>query len=838
MRKIYSLISVCVCATCLVLNNNKSSAQIPTNQDCLGAIPVCTDVYYQPLSYQGDGNYHDEIGPQEYCPGNCMDHELNSVWYVISVQQSGLLRFTITPVSSVDDYDWAVYNMNDHECSEIRHGALLMMSSCNAAGGTGYQGTTGICSSCGGDANCENGGNTNKWCADLPVLTGDTYVLCVSNWTSTQSGYTLDFGSSTAQIFDTIQPFITVIDTVKGCSGSATVDFDFNENILCESIQASDFTIMGPDGLHLVDVVSGAGCEAGGTQEKFFTLSGFTPPITITGNYTINMTGNVTDLCENEGMAPVAQFYANMDPLPQVTDGPYDMQVPIGGTGTFHVETIGANTYAWQQRSETGFWTNLTETPPYSGTATSTLSVGPATMDLGGKEFRCKVSGVCTPASQSDPATLFVGDALAATASAFPEEICVGLSSQLDVNAMGGNTQVPYTYLWSAPDGWTSTQESPTVTPTQTTIYTVTVDDGFNPVTVNITVYVNPLPQAFAGPDQNIFHGTFTTLVGGTYSGTPPYTWNWQPSDSLWVNTDQNPVTRQLRGSTLFSLVVTDGNGCVSEPDNVTIGIIGGPLSASPTAYPAVICWGDTSQLFALPSGGDTLSYTYSWLSNGEEFSTLAQPFVTPTQNTTYTLLLDDGSNQITRNVAVTVNPLPVINFIKPEYHIENNAIQVCVFDSIVLDPGYLNADYLWGDGATTFNYTASTSGISFDYQIHKVRVTDINTGCTSIDSIPVAFTFTACTYGIDEIPYNDLIRLYPNPAGNSVTLSIDGGKGNYIVELTDLSGRLMFREEVKKSNTGILNHSIDLSDYTNATCLIRISSEKGSIVRKLVISH
>lgn len=839
MRKIYRLILLLLSVCALSLTSSQLLAQIPTVQDCLGAIPVCQHTYTQPLVYQGTGNYPNEINSNQTCPRSCMDGEVNTVWYVISVKTSGLLRFVISPVVSNDDYDWAVYNLNDYECSDIYNSAQAMQVSCNAAGGSGFHGPTGISSANGGTTDCNNGGNTNKWNADLPVMAGDTYVLCISNWTAASSaGYTVDFSASTADIFDDVPAFITAVDTVRGCSGSATIAFDFNENVLCESIQASDFTVVGPDGIHYVDVVTGAGCIAGGTQEKFFTLSGFTPPITVSGNYTITMTGQVTDLCENTSIAPPAQFYADMEPLPQVTDGPYDVQVPIGASATFHVDAVGTNSYVWQQRSEIGFWTALTETPPYSGTTTSTLTIDPATIDLGGKEYRCKVSGTCSPSSFSQPATLFVGDALMATATASPEVICYGESSLLDVNAMGGNTLVPYTYLWSAPDGWTSAQESPTVSPTETTVYSVTVDDGFNPVTVNITVYVNQLPVANAGADQSIFHGTFTKLYGSTNSGEPPYTWNWQPSDSLWVNTEQNPTTRQLRGSTLFSLVVTDGNGCVSTPDNVTVSIIGGPLSASPAANPPVICRGESTQLFALPSGGDTLSYTYSWSVGGQEFSTQAQPVVTPVQNTTYTLLLDDGSNQITRNVNVTVNQLPVITLVKPEYLVEDGAIQVCVFDSISLDPGYLNGSYIWGDGATTFNYIASTSGISFDYQIHKVKVTDLSTGCSQSDSVAVAFTFTSCTYGLGEIPFDDLIKLYPNPATNSVTLSIDGGMDNYLVELTDLSGRLLYMKEFRKSNTGIYNHTIDLSLFSHAICLMRISSEKGSSVRKLIISR
>ncbi len=51
------------------------------------------------------------------------------------------------------------------------------MSSCNAAGGTNYQGATGISTLNGGLIHCNNGGGTNKWNADLPVFEGERYVM-------------------------------------------------------------------------------------------------------------------------------------------------------------------------------------------------------------------------------------------------------------------------------------------------------------------------------------------------------------------------------------------------------------------------------------------------------------------------------------------------------------------------------------------------------------------------------------------------------------------------------------------------------------------------------------
>lgn len=823
----------------VLLITNIGIAQVPNIQDCMGAIPVCNYEYFQPQVPTGMGNYPNEVNPDQNCPRSCMDGEENAIWYVISVKTSGLLRFSITPITPDDDYDWAVYNLNDLECSDIYDNAQLMQKSCNAAGGAGFHGTTGISTPNGGNANCNGGGPTDKWNSDLPVQAGDTYVVCVSNWTPTSSaGYTINFSASTADIFDDVNAYVTAIDTVRGCSGSASVSFDFNENVLCSSVQYNDFKIVGPDGKeYFPNGIYGAGCDAGGNQEKFYTLSNFYPPLTETGTYSLVMIGEIEDLCLNAAIAPPVDFYAEIDPLPTITDEPDNVIIPVGGTGTFHVEAEGTDTYRWQIKD--GMWVNLTEAAPYSGTTTNTLTVTGATFDLGGKQYRCVVSGPCSPADQSDPATLYVGDALAASAHASPETICLRENAQLNVEAFGGSLN--YTYLWSAPGGWTSTLSNPVVEPYVTTTYTVKVNDGYSPeITLTVTVVVNPLPEAVAGQDISIPHGTQTQLECEIPSTTQPYSYHWSPADSLWNSTIQNPLTIKLRGSCNFSVYVVDGNGCQGDPDMVTVNVIGGPLNVSPSANPDEICLGDTVHLSALASGGDTEKYTYTWYITDPEDEISNEPtlYVVPQQSTTYHILLDDGSNNLTRSVSVKVNPLPEIELIKPDYHVINGVIQLCAFDSITLDPGFINGEYLWSNGAGTFENNVATSGIVFDYQVHSVRVTDPITGCVNSDSVAVSFSFAECSYGFDEMALNDIIKLYPNPASNTVNLSIGGASGKFIIELTDIYGRLIRRETLSKNNEGLLNHIIDLTSICNGNYLLRVASIDGSIVRKLIIRH
>ena len=82
-------------------------------------------------------------------------------------------------------------------------------------------------------------------------------------------------------------------------------------------------------------------------------------------------------------------------------------------------------------------------------------------------------------------------------------------------------------------------------------------------------------------------------------------------------------------------------------------------LIVAPTANPATLCAGESTQLSAGASGGSG-SYSYAWSSNPAGFtSTLANPTASPTLSTTYTVVVNDGFSSEASGVSVTVNPLP-----------------------------------------------------------------------------------------------------------------------------------------------------------------------------------
>ncbi len=264
-------------------------------QDCDDAIAVCQTLYVQNQSYQGIGQVDDLIGTV-----SCLDNnENNSVWYIFTVTISGLLELTITPQAG-DDYDFALYNLTNGSCADIFNGVDSIEVRCN------YAFTNGATGLLDGYTTTSQGPGGLAFLAPLNVTVGETYALLVDNFSSTSSGYTLDFAptsSTTASIIDFIPPSITQVDSLN-CDNTTTFNITFSEPILCSSLAAdgSDFQITGNQPVTIISATS-PDCAGGSfTLNALITVSA---PITIGGNYSLHLQqgsdGNtVEDNCGND----------------------------------------------------------------------------------------------------------------------------------------------------------------------------------------------------------------------------------------------------------------------------------------------------------------------------------------------------------------------------------------------------------------------------------------------------------------------------------------------------------------------------------------------------------
>jgi len=161
------------------------------------------------------------------------------------------------------------------------------------------------------------------------------------------------------------------------------------------------------------------------------------------------------------------------------------------------------------------------------------------------------------------PVTMNVTD-LAVTASADPAGICLGESSQLNANPQGGSGT--YTYDWTSfPEGFSSNEQSPVVTPVENTKYFIAVNDGVLTMNDSVEVAVFALPIADLGEDQVLCGETQYFLDAGNPGAT--YLWS----------TGQTTQTVVVigEGENQFWVEVTNENACSdSDTINITFALI------------------------------------------------------------------------------------------------------------------------------------------------------------------------------------------------------------------------------------------------------------------------
>lgn len=137
------------------------------------------------------------------CGGvNCNYSENQSAWYKWICDEAGSLSFTLTPLNPDDDLDFWVYELPNgpNDCNdkiplrcmasgEIRNAPLSDWIRCH--GPTGLRaGETDDHENCG----CDSG--DNNFIEPIQMEAGKAYALIVMNFSSTDDGFSIDFGGT------------------------------------------------------------------------------------------------------------------------------------------------------------------------------------------------------------------------------------------------------------------------------------------------------------------------------------------------------------------------------------------------------------------------------------------------------------------------------------------------------------------------------------------------------------------------------------------------------------------------------------------------------------------
>lgn len=354
----------------LLLSTALLQSQNPS--DCIGAIPICQEVYYEEFSYPGVGEIENEVSANLSCFGNASTGqvEINSVWYVFSCQSSGDLCFDITP-NDYEDYDYGVYNVTNMDCADIALVGSLEVS-CNFAPNLGCGGVTGA-----------NGNNEDTFdpCAGqnepcVPVEIGETYVILVTNYSGTENGYTIDFSASTANIIDNSSPVIADItelpnedqedtgDQALQC-GSSDFLLKMTENIMCDQLTADLVAVENMMGIsNKANQLIAPDCELGGIHDNKYQVqlssplnpgvyklsidlgSEAAPSMTdVCGNSTTQSPNGSSDLNKQFTVGNEVSFTGELDEEITCKNGIVKLEV---------IDPASEGTYSWVLEQEAG----------------------------------------------------------------------------------------------------------------------------------------------------------------------------------------------------------------------------------------------------------------------------------------------------------------------------------------------------------------------------------------------------------------------------------------------------------------------------------------------------
>ena len=313
------------------------------------------------------------------------------------------------------------------------------------------------------------------------------------------------------------------------------------------------------------------------------TLTVNSPPTAMDGNeYRCTVTLQSSSATSLPGMLVIANSSGSY--APHITSQPVGLTINNGQNATLRLTAIGlpATTYQWQVSANSGStWTILTNTTPYSGTTTSTLTITAASWTMSGYEYECLASNSVQANVASSAATLTVNPTPAFSTQPSGQTVNAGGSTSFTATA-SGNPAPTLQWQVSTNNGnaWTNLTDTAPFTGTATGTLTITgVTAAMNGHQYRCVASNSAESNVASSPAtlSVLFAPTFTsqpssqTVMPGTNasftvvaSGNPAPTYQWQVSTdggSSWTNLANSAP---YSGTTTGTLTITSATIALS----------------------------------------------------------------------------------------------------------------------------------------------------------------------------------------------------------------------------------------------------------------------------------
>jgi gliding motility-associated-like protein len=324
--------------------------------------------------------------------------------------------------------------------------------------------------------------------------------------------------------------------------------------------------------------------------------------------------------------------------------------------------------------------------------------------------------------------------------------ICSGSSTTL--SAVGA-----LTYTWM-PGNLNGT--SVTVSPTSTTVYTVTGGSGLCAATQTISITVNNSPTVTVISSPTTVCSTSGSSATLTAGGALSYTWN--PGAVVSTSLVITPTV-----TSIFSVNGVNALGCVSTT-TLSYSVTPTPTINTSSSSPA-ICAGSSVTLSA------TGASSYTWNPGALPGGTVT---VSPAISTTYTVTGSNGNCTSTATIAIIVNASPTITA-------SSSPAVICSGSSSTLT-GNGAVSYTWNPGALVGQTINVTPPVSTIYTVTGANAFGCTATAITIVSVnitptlnPIASPTAICIGGTSTLSSTGASSYTWNPGnltGSSVTVT------------------------------------------------------------------
>ncbi len=321
------------------------------------------------------------------------------------------------------------------------------------------------------------------------------------------------------------------------------------------------------------------------------------------------------------------------------------------------------------------------------------------------------------------------------------------------------------------------------------------------PASQNVTVQVSE--GTLSNAEMAIYTGSCTTLSSSDESDCD--------ASAMPLSITDNTYTE---GDTVWVRVWGD-DGIMGTFDICVYGSACSPITVD-AGTDSDICDGDNILLGGSPTAsGVTAPFSYAWTPiTGLDDETIANPTATPTDTTTYTVIVTDnngcqGSDQVTINV--NPNPTPSIS--------GNTTVCPGATGEVYSTTNNVGSTYLWEVTNGTINGSVTNASVTIDWD---------NT-CNTSGTVKITETISATSCATTTADYSVTIKDDTNPTftGSITDTDVEGctiadapAAVNTVLALEALTGDL----DVSDNCSADADMTVSSSDVVAGTCPIVIT--------------